>query len=162
MQWMNLKPKGNKVRFRGMMESGQLVDEEAEIVQTQVIAATARASIRNRDTAPLYHHTQEGLPPVWRENILIETGLEQPPGMDSRNVLEDTLALYKGIRTGAIELDIRSMLGTKQLAIVANVVVCLIFFACAWLASFNLQDGATTLVAEPTAIPEATLETGFN
>ena len=41
--------KANRIRFRAMMESGQFVDEVADIVQTQVIAHKARASIRNRD-----------------------------------------------------------------------------------------------------------------
>ena len=70
--WQPNKDKSNQIRFRAMMESGQLVDEVADIVQTQVIAPKARASIRNRDAVPLYHHTEEGRPPVWKENLLVE------------------------------------------------------------------------------------------
>ena len=56
MDWF--RPNQNtRIRFRAMMESGQLVDELADIVQTQVIAHKARASIGNRDAVPLYHHT---------------------------------------------------------------------------------------------------------
>ena len=82
--------KPNRIRFRAMMESGLLVDEEADIVQTQVIAHKARASIRNRNTVPLYYQTEEDRTPVWKENLLVETGLSPPPGMDSRYNLEDS------------------------------------------------------------------------
>lgn len=51
-----------------MMESGHLVDEVADVVQTQVIAHQARASIRNREEVPLYVQTEEDRPPVWMQN----------------------------------------------------------------------------------------------
>ena len=57
MDWLNLQHKENRIRLVAMMESGQLVDEIAAIVQSQVMAQEARASIRNRDAVPLYHQT---------------------------------------------------------------------------------------------------------
>ena len=62
MQWFNPQGNANRIRFRAMMESGELLDEVADVVQTQVIANKARASIRTRDAVPLYHHTEENQP----------------------------------------------------------------------------------------------------
>ena len=96
-----------------MMESGHLVDEVADVVQTQVIAHQARASIRNREEVPLYVQTEEDRPPVWMENLLVETGLAEPPGTDSRYVSEDSKDLWKGIKTGAVTLDAESKVRTS-------------------------------------------------
>ena len=96
-----------------MMESGHLVDEVADVVQTQVIAHQARASIRNREEVPLYVQTEEDRPPVWMENLLVETGLAEPPGTDSRYVSEDSKNLWKGIKTGAVTLDAESKVRTS-------------------------------------------------
>ena len=148
MEWLQPKRKSTRIRFRAMMESGQLLDEVADIVQTQVIARKARASIRNRDAVPLYHHTEEDRPPVWQENLIVETGLSPPPGMDSRYVLEDSLNLWKGIKTGAVELDGESKV---SLAIVANVAAVVVFVACAWLAGLNVAP-------DPPAVQKAAVE----
>ena len=129
----------NRVRFRAMMESGSLIDEQAEIIQTQVIAHKARASIRNRDTVPLYHQTEENRSPVWRENILVETGLSPPPGMDSRYNLEDSRNLFAGIRSGAVEIDPDSPVRSHGFAIIANLAAVIVFLACAWLAGINSE-----------------------
>ena len=129
--------KPNTIRFRAMMESGLLVDEEADIVQTQVIAHKSRASIRNRNTVPLYHQTEEGRPPVWKENLLVETGLSLPPGMDSRYCLEDSQNLHAGIRSGAVEIDGDNPLKSHGLAIVVNITAVIVFVACAWLSGLN-------------------------
>ena len=137
MDWF--RPNQNtRIRFRAMMESGQLVDELADIVQTQVIAHKARASIGNRDAVPLYHHTEENRPPVWRENLIVETGLSRPPGMDSRYVLEDSRNLWTGIRTGAVETDGDSKLNSNSLAIAVNVAAVIVFVVCGWLAGLNV------------------------
>ena len=134
--WQPNKDKSNQTRFRAMMESGQLVDEVADIVQTQVIAPKARASIRNRDAVPLYHHTEEGRPPVWKENLLVETGMSPPPGMDSRYVLEDSLNLWKGIKTGAVEPPgLESALKRGSMAIALNVAAVIVFVVCGWVVS---------------------------
>ena len=137
MQLFKGKAESNQVRFRAMMESGILVDEMADVVQTQVIAQQARASVRNRDAVPLYHHLEEGRPPVWSENLLVETGISPPPGMDSRYILEDSLNLWKGIKTGSTTLESRFSLGNKHIAILANCIAGVVFLACAWIASFN-------------------------
>ena len=137
MQWFNRQSNANSIRFRAMLESGELVDEVADVVQTQVIVNKARASIRTRNTVPLYHQTQEEQTPVWQENLLVETGLSPPPGMDSRYILVDSLDLWKGIKTGTVENEIESMLKNNFVAIAANVVAGIAFLAMIWLASLS-------------------------
>ena len=162
MQWIKPTRQQAKVRFRAMMESGQLVDEIAEIIQTQVIAHKARASMRNREAVPLYHQTEEGRPPIWQENLLVETGYAQPPGMDSRYVLEDSQNLWKGLKTGAVKIDEDSKLQRNTLAIIANVAAVLVFFSCAWLAGLNLDKSAPAARGDATATStEAVLEGEF-
>ena len=147
MQWFRPN-KPNRVRFRAMMESGTLIVEQADIVETQVIAHRARASIRNRNAVPLYHQTEEDLPPVWRENLLVETGLSPPPGMDSRYNLEDSRNLFVGIRSGAVEVDGDSPLKSHGLAIMANVAAVIVFLACAWFAGLSSQPDPSAPVTE--------------
>ena len=161
MQWSNLlQPKRNttSIRFRAMMESGQFVDETADIVQTQVLAHRSRASIRNRDSVPLYFHTEEGRPPTWRENLLVETGLSQPPDTDSRYIMEDSRNLHKGIRTGAVELDGDSQLQAHLMKIVANVAAVVVFAGCLWYA--GLGAGPETIEVEVAAEEAVTEEYG--
>ena len=141
------KAKTDKIRLRIMTESGRLVDEVADVVQTQVIANKARASIRNRDAVPLYHQTEEDRPPVWKENLLIETGLSPQPGMDSRYVLEDGPNLHRGIRSGAVEMGDSKRLNIGMIAIAASVFVLVV---CAWLTSMNLAPD----VAAPSAVEQ--------
>lgn len=123
------------VRFIAMMESGQLVDETAEIIQTQVIAHGARAAIRNRPTVPLYEHLEEGRMPVWKENVLVETGEAVAPGASSRYVLEDAPALWRGFKAGAIEVPGASKFkkNSVQLAVLGAGVLA--FIGCLWLAA---------------------------
>ncbi len=147
MRWFS-RSKPNRVRFRAMMESGLLIDEEADIVQTQVIAHKARASIRNRNTVPLYHQTEEGRSPVWKENLLVETGLSPLPGMDSRYNLQDSLNLFVGIRSGAVEVEGDSPLKSNGFAIIANVGAVIVFLACAWLAGLSSQVDPAASVTE--------------
>ena len=150
MDWLKRESSTPNIRLRAMMESGQLVDEMADIIQTQVIAHKARASIRNRDPVPLYRQTEEGRPPTWNESLLVETGLARPPGQDSRYVLEDSQNLFKGIRSGAVEIDADSKLKSHSMQILVNVAAVLIFFGCAWLAGLN-HTGNTVQVAGPTS-----------
>ena len=138
MDWLNPRPKSRQVRLRAMMESGQLVDEVAEIVQTQVIAHKARASIRNRDPVPLYQLKEENRHPVWKENLLVETGLSPLPGMDSSYILEDSQNLWKGIRHGSVEIDGESKFRANLVAVVVNVAAVLIFFGFAWLSGIKV------------------------
>ena len=140
----------NEVRFRGMMQSGQLVDERAQIVQSQVVVHKANASIRNRPTVPLYMHTEEGRPPPWHENILVETGAAIPPGMDTRYMLEDSRYLHEGIRTGAVDIEGESPLKSKSVAIAVNIAAVIVFVACAWVAGGD-SGSAATAVPEPEA-----------
>ena len=151
MQFFRGKSDSNTVRFRAMMESGVLVDEVAEVVQTQVIAQKARASVRNRDAVPLYNHFEEGRPPVWSENLLVETGISPPPGMDSRYILEDSLNLWKGIKTGSTKLGSTFQLGNKHIAILVNCIAGVVFLACAWISSFNYAE-VDLVEAEPPPI----------
>ena len=137
MHWFNRHSDANSIRFRAMLESGELVDEVADVVQTQVIVKKARASIRTRNTVPLYHQTQEDQTPVWQENLLVETGLSPPPDMDSRYILVDSLDLWKGIKTGTVENELESMLKNNIVAIAANVVAGIAFLAMIWLASVS-------------------------
>ena len=159
MDWLTPRHKRkNTIRLLAMMESGQLVDEVADIVQTQVIAHKARASIRNRDAVPIYYHTEENRPPVWQENALIETGLSQPPGMDSRYVLEDSLNLWKGIKTGAVEVDGESKIRANSLQIASITASVFVFFACAWFAGLNAGGDAVAVAAAAVAVAEAVEE----
>ncbi len=157
MDWLKQQSRTPRIRLRAMMESGQMVDETADIIQTQVIAHGARASIRNRDPVPLYRQTEEGRPPTWSENLLVETGLARPPGQDSRYILEDSLNLFKGLRSGAVEVDADSKLKSYSMAIVVNVAAVLIFFACAWLAGQNVAGDKVQAAAlpPPTAVATA-------
>ena len=153
--------KPNRVRLRAMMESGLLIDEEADIVQTQVIAHKARASIRNRNTVPLYLQTEEDRSPVWKENLLVETGLSPPPGMDSRYNLEDTRNLHAGIRTGAVEIDRDSPLKSHGVAIMVNVAAVIVFVVCGWLAGLSaVPDGAAATPKEAADSEAAPTENG--
>ena len=165
IDWFQSNRKTARIRLRAMMESGQLVDEYADIVQTQVIAHKARASLRNRDTVPLYHHTEENRPPVWRENLIVETGLAPPPGMDSRYVQADSLNLWKGIKTGAVEIDGESKIRANILAITANVAAIMVFIVCGWLAGLNIAPEAAPVVAAATQQAElkaaSELEAGY-
>lgn len=148
------RDKPNQVRFRAMMESGELIDEQADIVQTQVIAHRARASIRNRDAVPLYMQTEEGRPPVWRENLIVETGYAQPPGSDSRYVLEDSQNLLTGIRSGAVDIDPESKVRANIVQIIANIAGALIFCGALWYAGLSLQAQDAPRAVEESAVVE--------
>ena len=141
----------NTVRFRAMMESGELVDEKAaDIVQTQVIAHQARASIRNRDPVPLYLLTEEGRTPKWAESLIVETGEATPPNRDTRYCRDDAQNLHSGIRSGAVEIDAQANTRRTIMVVIANVVGAVAFLACAWLASLNLEsDRAPAVAAAP-------------
>ena len=143
-----------------MMESGHLVDEVADVVQTQVIAHQARASIRNREEVPLYVQTEEDRPPVWMENLLVETGLAEPPGTDSRYVSEDSKNLWKGIKTGAVTLDAESKVRTSlhQAGLLAASI--LVVLACAWVSGQNIAAKADA-AARTAAVVEETVDQGF-
>ena len=142
-----------------MMESGHLVDEVADVVQTQVIAHQARASIRNREEVPLYVH-EEDRPPVCMENLLVETGLAEPPGTDSRYVSEDSKNLWKGIKTGAVTLDAESKVRTSlhQAGLLAASI--LVVLACAWVSGQNIAAKADA-AARTAAVVEETVDQGF-
>ena len=129
----------NSIPFTAMMESGLLVEEDAEVVQTQVVAHGAGASIRNRNAVPEYEHVEEGSNPSWKTNRLIETGLSRPPGMDSRFCLEDSYDLHIGIRNQTVQVGSDSLLRSHSVAIVANVAGVIIFMFCAWVASLNFE-----------------------
>ena len=139
MQWLRPKQDPNKVRFIAMMESGVLVDEMADVVQTQVIAQKAKASIRNRDAVPVYHQLEEDAPPVWKENAIVETGLGNPPGMESRHVIDDAHNLWLGYQTGTVDSGGWN-LEARHLGIIALGVSVLVFILFAWLTSMNLSD----------------------
>ena len=132
--------KDNKVRFVALMESGVLVDEQADVIQTQVIAHQARASIRNRDAVPLYHQRAEGHPPVWRENVLLETGLARPPTHDTRYVQQDSGNLWRGIRSGALAVEDPMRLSDKHILIVAYLGAIAFMLTCAWFAGIQNAD----------------------
>ena len=129
--------KADTIRFIAMMESGEMVDERADVVQTQVIAKAARASLRNRDAVPLYHLQEENRPPVWQENVIVETGLVTAPGSDSRYCLEDSQTLWEGFKTGAVEPQGESKLKKNSVVIAMNVAAVLVFVVCGWLAGLN-------------------------
>ena len=150
--WMSGRQEGERVRVRVMMESGQLVDEVADIVQTQVIAHKARLSFRNRDAVPLYEHREENHPPSWRENLQVETGLAPPPGNDSRFILEDSLNLFNGIRTGAVEVDPESKFRANALSFAAVGASVLVLIIAGWVTGTGGGGGPTVVAAaEPTA-----------
>ena len=142
MQWLRPKQNQSKVRFVAMMESGVLIDETADVVQTQVIAQKARASIRNRDAVPIYYQLEGDAPPVWKENAIIETGLAQPPGTQSRHVIEDSHNLWMGYETGTVDSGTGWNLETKHVGLIALGVSVLLFLLFAWLTSLNLSDPA--------------------
>ena len=154
MQLLQRGQNDNQVRFRGMMQSGVLVDEVAEVVQTQVIAHAARASIQNRETVPLYRQMAEDELPVWDENLLVETGLEQPPGMSGEYGLEHSHNLWKGINSKAVELNPESQSMVHRLQILANVVAGVAFLGLVWLSSLNVSSD-NAAVEEPEATPIA-------
>ena len=137
--WLRPSQKAAKVRFIAMMESGELVDEMADVVQTQVIVNRARASIRNRDAVALHYQLEEDAAPVWRENAIVETGLANPPGMESRHVIEDAHNLHMGYQTGTVDSGGGLRLETKHLGIIALGVAVVIFMLMAWLTSLNLK-----------------------
>ena len=139
MQWLRPKQNPNKVRFIAMMESGVLIDEIADVVQTQVIAQKAKASIRNRDAVPIYHQLEEDAPPVWKENAIVESGLANPPGTESRHVIDDSHNLWMGYQTGTVDSGGWN-LEARHLGIIALGVSVLIFMIFGWLTSMNLSD----------------------
>ena len=139
MQLFRPKQNQDKVRFIAMMESGVLVDETADIVQTQVIAHKAKSSIRNRDAVPVYYQLEEDAPPVWKENAIIETGVSAPPGMESRHVLEDAPNLWMGYQTGTVDSGRFSLEG-KHLGLIALGASVVVFVIMAWLTSLSLSD----------------------
>ena len=146
--WLRPAQKATKVRFIAMMESGELVDEMADVVQTQVIVNRARASIRNRDAAALHYQLEEDAAPVWRENAIVETGLSNPPGMESRHVIEDAHNLWMGYQTGTVDSGgIR--LETKHLGIIALAASVVVFMVMAWLTSLNLTPQEVAASGEP-------------
>ena len=154
MQWLRPKQNQSKVRFVAMMESGVLIDETADVVQTQVIAQKARASIRNRDAVPIYYQLEEDAPPVWKENAIIETGLAQPPGTQSRHVIEDSHNLWMGYETGTVDSGTGWNLETKHVGLIALGVSVLLFISFAWLTSLNLSDPAEETVNGNAPVPE--------
>ena len=132
MRWLRPKTQSSKRRFLAMMESGRLVDEVADIYQTQVIAQKSHASIRNRDPVPLYHQEAEDTDPVWQENVLVETGLETEPGMDSRHVLEDEKNLWDGFRSATLNVDGLN-LTRKHMGLIALGASVVVFLLLAWV-----------------------------
>lgn len=140
----------NKVGVTAMLESGELVEETADIVQTQVIAHRARASLRNRNTVPVYAQREWGSTPAWRENRIVETGLARPPGGDSRYQLEDSSNLFTGIKSGAVNIDPESAARRNMWGIIANVSAILIALGCFWFIGHraNIEADAALLRRE--------------
>ena len=136
-QFLRPRENPNKVRFIGVMESGVLVDEMADVVQTQVIVQKAKASIRNRAGVPVLYQLEEDAPPVYREEALLETGLAKPPGTQSRYVLEDAQNLHSGYSSGTVDTGGFS-LESKHLGMIALGVSIVIFVIFGWLTSINL------------------------
>ena len=141
------RPEG-QVRVRIMLESGRLVDEVADVIQTQVIADKARASFRSRPEVALYLQMAENTSPVWRENLLVETGTATPPGTDSRYVLQDSLNLFKALRSRVVEPLGGLRLENKHVQIAVVVAAIFVFLVCGWLASINLEAGQNPVQAQ--------------
>ena len=137
MNLFSQKKDGDKVRFRAIMQSGLFVDEMADVVQTQVIAQKARASINNRKTVPFFDLTGEWQYPAFRESGIVETGLAPPPGSDSMYTLVHSKNLHEGIRSGAVEVDPEKDTKTHRRALMALAVSAIIFIACAWVSGLS-------------------------
>ena len=160
--WLHLRPSQSdvKIRVRAMMANA-FVDEYADVVQTQVIAQKARISLRNRAGVPLYHQIGEDRGPTWAENLIVETGLAEAPGMDSRYVLQDSRNLWSGIRYNVTPLHGGFNLTNKHLGIAAMVFGAVCFLAFAWLVGVLEPDGPAPepvpqermVEQTPTAIP---------
>ena len=149
MQWLSLQPKASSsVRFRAMLESGRLLDEIAVIVQSQVIADKGGASVRNRKTIPLYHLRGDYL--QHHENMILETGQERSPLMDSRYILEDSINLYKGIRHRSEELLPDSPMRSVAMKVASIAGAVIVFLAMIWLAA-TLNAGPDAVAAATTA-----------
>ena len=110
-----------KIRFRCMMESGDLVDEMADVVQNQVLAKKASASITNRLAVGLYYQTQEDAPPQWSEALLVETGIAVSPSDNASYMLQDTPRFFHGLRSGAVEIVKAWYLSATPLTVLFNV-----------------------------------------
>lgn len=145
----------NKVGFTAMLESGELVEETADIVQTQVIVHRARASIRNRNTVPVYEQREWGSTPAWRENRIVETGLARPPGSDSRYQLEDSSNLFSGIKSGAVNIDPESAAKRNMWGIIANASAILIALGCFWFIGHRANLDAEMSLMRREAAAEA-------
>lgn len=130
----------DKVRFIAMMESGALVDEMADVMQTQVIAPRARASVRNRAAVPVYDLVRENSPPVFRENAIIESGMAMPPGLDSRFCLADSYNLFHGIKSGAVDVGLAGFWQQKWMLVAMYVAAIFVFVACMWYVGIR-QEG---------------------
>lgn len=148
-------PKPNARPFRAMLESGHLVNEVAEVVETQVIAERSGTSIRDRDTVPFYRQKEEGYEPSWYANGLVETGLSPPPGMDSRYNLEDARDVHNGIRYETVETAGESVLQSNTVVITVGVVVAIAVMGCMWIAGQNLRPDAPTEAAQQQEVPES-------
>ena len=143
MKWWKFG-QGDKQQLRliAMMESGQLVDELADVTQTQVNARTAEAAVRNREAAPLYRQTQEGSPPAFYGRAIVETGYERDPDHDSQYVNDDLPVLFEGIRTGAVEAVRDKNMQKNAMVIVTNICGVIALIGLLWLAGRNIAANA--------------------
>ena len=95
---------GPRVRFRAMTASYDLIDSEAERVDTQLIVHSDGAAIRDRQPVTLYTLEDHDSMPVWREPIIVETGLFRRPETRSRWVLEESHHIWQGYASGTLQV----------------------------------------------------------
>ena len=150
----------NRVRFVAMPESGDLIDEVAEVTQTQVNAPKSRASVRTRKPVPLYHLVRDRRPPVWQANIYAESGLGVRPTRDSQYCVDDADDLVDGIRTGAVEVDKDSPVESNKVAIIALAISAAIFVLCGLVAIRNNASESLPVEAGSELASETVAEEG--
>ena len=125
--------RGPLVPFRAMSESRNLIDSQAEQVDTQLIVHTDGVALRDREPVTLYRLQDHDSVPVWHYPLIVETGLFRRPEVRSRWTLQESHHIWQGYASGTLKaakaklsFDPKSMRGISLFAGISVFLICIV------------------------------------
>ena len=150
------RPRADQVRFRTVLESGALVNEIADVIETQIVASESQVSLRHPGEIAFYKVVGEGRL-KYDGSGAMDTGHAPIPGTDSRYCNEDMEDLHKGIKLGTLMLNAPSLLMSNKLTTIHYIAAILVFAVCAWGSGiFSSEDKPVTAATVVAAQAEPT------
>ena len=127
-----LSPKrGPSIMFRAMTESRNLIDSEAEQVDTQLIVHSDGMAVRDREPVTLYRLEDHDSVPVWHAPLILETGQFRRPELRSRWTLQESHHLWQGYASGTLQAaKAKLSFDPKSMRAIVLGVGVSIFFVC--------------------------------